>query len=229
MPSPPADLSPAWNHVFVDFENVHRIDFAALGSKPATFTLLVGPKQARLDTGLVEALMNHAGAVQLIRLTSSGKNALDFALAYYVGRAAVVDPTGYFHIVSKDQGFDPLIEHLKSRRIRAYRHDDCSTLSFAGPPEVAVPAASTAAPSPPPTRPAAQGPAALALVRALEHLKKNPNNRPKREKTLASYLKNLLGKTATEAEVEKLTLDLKTRGHVKSTDKGAVTYHLLSS
>jgi len=42
-------------------------------------------------------------------------------LAYYVGRAAVNDPHGFFHIISKDAGYDPLIEHLRSRHVRAYR------------------------------------------------------------------------------------------------------------
>ena len=223
MPSPPAELSPPWNHVFVDFENVNELDFAALGSKPATYALLLGAKQTRLETGLVEELMNHAGAVELIRLTSSGKNALDFALAYYVGRAAVLDPAGYFHIVSKDQGFDPLIEHLKSRRIRAYRHSDFSTLSFAGPPKAAAPPISTADP---PKAVAAPPLPKLPLEKALEHLKRNPNNRPKREKTLVSHLKSLLGKTATETDAQELIYALKGKSYLRITDKGAVSYDL---
>ena len=63
--------------MFVHFENVPEMDFAALGSKPAGYTLLLGAKQTRLDAGLVEELMKHAGAVELIRLTSPGRNALD--------------------------------------------------------------------------------------------------------------------------------------------------------
>ena len=222
MASPPAELSPSWNHVFVDFENVQEIDFAALGNKPATYTLLLGAKQTRLDAGLVEELMKHAGMVELIRLASSGKNALDFALAYYVGRAAVVDPTGYFHIVSKDQGFDPLIEHLKSRHIRAQRHDSFSTLSFSVRPKapaaaVALPKAALSAESSFPGQP---------LERELAHLKKNPNNRPKREETLVSYLKNLLGKTATEGDAVAMIGVLKKNNFLKITDNGAVTYQL---
>ena len=225
MPASPTEISPPWNHVFVDFENVHEIDFAVLGSKPVHYTLLLGAKQTRLDAGLVEDLIRHAGAVELIRLTSSGKNALDFALAYYVGRAAVADPGGYFHIVSKDQGFDPLIEHLKSRHIRARRHDDFGSLSFTGPPKVVAPAPAQATGGPPK---AAAAPALpeLPLARALAHLKKNPNNRPKREKTLVSHLKSLLGKAATEMDALELTYALKGKGHLRITDKGAVSYHL---
>jgi len=118
------------NHVFVDFENVHQVDLTLIGAKSVSFTLMVGPKQTKLDSDLVEKLTAHSASVQLVKLKSSGKNALDFALAYYLGRAALADPTGYFHIVSKDGGFDPLIEHLRSRHIHVYRHASCADLTF---------------------------------------------------------------------------------------------------
>src|SRR3954471_10219744 len=95
------------NHVFVDFENVHTVDLSVIGSKAVSFTLLVGLRQTKLDVSLVEKLFEHAVSVQLVRLTSAGKNALDFTLAYYVGRAVAADPTGFFHIVSRDTGYDP--------------------------------------------------------------------------------------------------------------------------
>jgi hypothetical protein len=87
MPAVTPDLPLPVNHVFVDFENVHEIDLAVIGGKAVSFTLLVGPRQTKLDVSLVEKLFEHAVSVQLVRLTSSGKNALDFTLAYYVGRA----------------------------------------------------------------------------------------------------------------------------------------------
>src|SRR5712671_5860251 len=118
MPASATHLPPPVNHVFVDFENVHKVDLAVIGNKAVSFTLLVGPRQTKLDVSLVEKLFERAVSVQLVRLTSAGRNALDFTLAYYVGRAVAADPTGYFHIVSKDMGFDPLIEHLRSRHVR---------------------------------------------------------------------------------------------------------------
>ena len=41
------------NHVFVDFENVHEIDPAVVGNRTVHLTLLLGPKQTRLDAALV--------------------------------------------------------------------------------------------------------------------------------------------------------------------------------
>ncbi len=67
------------NHVLVDFENVHEIDLSIIGMKSVSFTLLLGAQQKRLDAELVETLMEHATSVQLVRLTSSGRNALTFS------------------------------------------------------------------------------------------------------------------------------------------------------
>jgi hypothetical protein len=87
----------------------------------------------RANRGLPFIRITAKTTVQLVRLTTSGKNALDFALAYYLGRAVMSNPPGHFHIVSGDTGFDPLIEHLRSRHIRADRHDDCVPLTTPAP------------------------------------------------------------------------------------------------
>ena len=200
-------LHPPMNHVFVDFENVHQVDLSVIGSKAVCFTLLLGARQTKLDAALVEKLMEHAASVRLIRLASSGRNALDFTLAYYVGREVMTDPGGYFHIVSKDTGYDPLIEHLRSRHIHAHRHDDFTTLTFSAPP-----------------KPPAAPPEDL-LSRVLDHLRKNTTNRPKRKKTLVSHLLSLL-KPAAEADILKLIESLRKAGQLSLGEKDAVSYHV---
>lgn len=203
--------SPPTNHVFVDFENVHEVDHSIIGSKATSVTLFLGAKNTKLDVALVEKLLEHAASVQLVRLTSSGKNALDFTLAYYVGRAAITDPTGYFHIISKDAGFDPLIQHLKSRHILAHRHNDFGDLHFTGTPKPVAPA-----PAPP----------SDSMTKVLEHLRKNTTNRPKKKTTLAGHLRSHLGKSGTEAEVTTLIESLVEAGHLSIGDKGTVSYAL---
>jgi len=208
------ETAPPLNHVFVDFENVHEIDVSVIGAKSVNFTLLLGAKQTKLDAGLVEKLMAHAASVQLVRLASSGKNALDFTLAYYVGRTVSADPAAYIHIVSKDTGFDPLIEHLRSRHIHAHRHPSFATLTFSGTAKTAAVASKA--------EPASQE---EPLNRVLEHLRKNVANRPKRKKTLLSHLKSQLGKDATDADAAGLLEKLQKAGHISIGDKDAVTYH----
>ncbi len=204
-----SDLPSLVNYVFVDYENVHKVDPDVIGRKTVCFTLLLGAKQTKLDAELVEKLLAHAASVQLVRLTTSGKNALDFALAYYVGRAVITNPTAFFHIVSKDTGYDPLVEHLRSRHVRARRHNDFSSLTFGPPVRQVVP--------PVPDD---------LTTRALEHLRKNTTNRPKRKKTLASHLLAFAGKNATEPDIENLIGNLRMAGHLSLDDKDAVTYRV---
>jgi hypothetical protein len=210
-----SEPAPPLNHVFVDFENVHEVDASLLGSKGVCFTLLLGARQTTLDVSLVEKLMEHAASVQLIRLTSSGKNALDFALAYYVGRAVSANPAASIHIVSKDKGFDPLVEHLRSRDVHARRHDSFAALSFSRP--------AKAAPAPSKPEPAAKE---EPLQRVLEHLRKNLTARPKKQKTLLSLLKSQLGKDATDADAAHALQMLRQDGHVSIGEKDAVTYQI---
>ncbi len=209
------ELPPPLNHVFVDFENVHEVDLSIIGTKAVSLTLLLGANQNRLDAELVEKMLEHSASVQLIRLTSSGKNALDFALAYYVGRAVSDNPGGYIHIISKDTGFDPLIEHLRSRHIAAHRHDSFATLTFSRAPKAAA-----EIPKPDPAKQAEH------FTRALERLRKNRTNRPKKKKTLLSHLKSSLGKDATEADAAKLLEQLRKAGHLSVGEKDAVTYNV---
>lgn len=220
------------NHVFVDFENVHEIDLAVIADTAVAFTLLLGAKQKQLRVELVEELLRHASSVQLIRLQSSGKNALDFTLAYYVGRAVAADPAGSFHIVSKDKGFDPLIDHLRSRQISAQRHDDFSQLGL-GRGATIVP---TIVEAPPvakmPVRRAVGRRMASSRDRLMElivHLENYGSNRPSSKLKLVRDVVNFFAKeNLSEAEAKSLINQLRQRQLIAIDGKGVVTYSIPS-
>lgn len=222
------DLPSPVNHVFVDYENVREVDPAIIGSKTVHVTLLLGAQKAKLDATLVEKLLRHAATVELVCLKSSGRNALDFTLVYYLGRAVLADPCGHFHIVSKDKGYDALIEHLRSKHIRARRHDDFTTLTFSA--TAKLPAATAPVASPPVkslAKPKAPATHLEALeARVLEHLRKPTSNRPRTKSKLTSFLIVHLGNKVTEAEALALIEMLSQAGHLVIDDKGKVTYHL---
>lgn len=222
------DTSPTVNHIFVDFENVQEIDSAIIGSKTVRFTLLAGPRHTKLDITVVKELLKHPDAAQLIHLTASGKNALDFALAYYVGRAVVDEPTGRFHIVSKDKGFDPLVEHLQSKSIQAFRHDSFVSLDLSRSPKVKVsPSDASRAKRKPKARVAGTTSRLHELAaKALEHLRKATTKPPKNLSKLLSHLGTHLGKKITAAEVPGLVTILRSDGYLTINEKGVVTYQL---
>ena len=234
------------NHVFVDFENVHAVDPAIIGAKSVSLVLLIGAKQAKLDVELVEHMLRHSASVELIRLKSSGKNALDFALAYYLGRITATHPNDYFHIVSKDQGFKPLIEHLRAKNIRIRLHPDFTALTFAATPPPLKPASITPAPAAVtlsvPAAPASTAsplPAAITAraatkpppapfgelaQRLFDHLGKNTANRPRLKKTLLVYARSYLGNKVDPGDAAAGVEELFSAGHVTINPKGALTY-----
>jgi len=61
--------------------------------------------------------------VGLIETGHGGRNALDSILNLHTGKQSVTDPQGYFHILSKDKDFDPVIRHLRDNNIFAARHN----------------------------------------------------------------------------------------------------------
>ena len=98
--------------VLIDYENVKPDNLNQLLGLPVLIRVFVGPTHARIPLELVTALQPFGVSAQYIQLSSSGKNALDFQIAYYLGRLTTEYPDAFFHIISKDTGFDPLVEHL---------------------------------------------------------------------------------------------------------------------
>jgi hypothetical protein len=229
-------------HVFVDYENIKRINPAVLALDGATFTLLLGPQNRTLNVALVEQLMTRAATVELVRLEEAGRNAVDFALTYYLGRRVVTDPTAQFYLISKDTGYDPLIAHLRSRKVRVRRFDDFEGLLAAR--ETTTPRATL--PAPPAERAvvkkvsvsgsakgAATAPSSAKVIaksdptaRVLAHLRKHPNNRPRRQQTLMRQLAAQSLKGATKEEIERFVATLVKSGHLEIDPKGSITYRL---
>ncbi|MBR9883485.1 MAG: hypothetical protein GYB21_07430 [Oceanospirillales bacterium] len=97
---------------FVDYENVGSLDKVDL-SVYARIVLLVGAKQHRLDFGGTKH--DKPLNIILIQLKATQSNNLDFHLAYYLGKFDGEAPAGVsFDVISGDNGFTPLIAHIKS-------------------------------------------------------------------------------------------------------------------
>jgi hypothetical protein len=227
------------NHVFVDVENVKRIEASVLGGKHLRLHLFLGPQNKKLDVEVVEKLLEHAQAVQLIRSGTVGRNALDFVLAYHLGQAVLADPKGYFHIVSKDAGFDALVDLLKSRHVKVKRHEDWAALNFLSQPKPSpvVPAAPAPAPAAKAQakvntqavpKPAPANTLSAAAEKLVGNLKKTPKNRPKKEKTLIAHATNITGKDKPDAETRALRVleELKKAKLIAVDANGAVSYHV---
>jgi len=105
-------------YFLVDFENVQPPDLGLLGDPGYRVKLFHGPHQNKLDMDVVKALQPLGDRVEYIQSDRHGKNALDFHVAFYIGRLLekhqANGKTARFVVVSKDRDFDPLLSHVRS-------------------------------------------------------------------------------------------------------------------
>ncbi len=116
------------NYVLIDYENVQPKNLEILENHPFKVFVFVGANQAKVPFDLAVAMQSLGNNAKYIKISGNGPNALDFHIAYYLGELVTTDPKGYFHIISKDTGFDPLIKHLKSKNIRVLREKDLAEI-----------------------------------------------------------------------------------------------------
>ena len=105
------------NIVLIDSENAKPESIEKLKHDHFRVVVFVGTNQKRLDFAIVTAVHSLGSNGSYVRISGSGHNALDLHIAYYIGKESAAHPDAYFHIISKDKGFDPLIKHLKDQKI----------------------------------------------------------------------------------------------------------------
>ncbi len=114
------------NYIFVDFENVQPTSFEFPKDYPFKIIIFVGANQTKIPIELVTSMQSLGYNAEYVIISGNGKNALDFHITFYLGKLCEKDPAGYFHIISKDTGFDMLINHLKEKKILINRYNDIS-------------------------------------------------------------------------------------------------------
>jgi hypothetical protein len=109
------------SYILIDFENVQPKALEQLRVTNVHMHVFLGAKNTKLPRELVLALQSMGERAQYVALATSGANALDFVIAYELGALTAQDRGASFYIVSKDKGFDPLVDLLRSRGLRIGR------------------------------------------------------------------------------------------------------------
>lgn len=183
------------NFVLIDYENVQPEAMSALVEEHFNVIVFVGANQAKVSFEVASALQQLGDRAQYIKISGNGSNALDFHIAFYIGELASRHPNAFFHIVSKDTGFDPLIQHLKTRKILAGRSKSVVDIPI-------VKAASSKSPS-----------ERIEIVVA--DLKRRGAAKPRTVKTLSSTIQAIFQKQLSDEEVTGLVNGLNKKGIVK--------------
>lgn len=191
------------NYVLIDYENVQPAAIEALEREHFHVIVFVGANQAKVTYEVASVLQRLGDRASYIKITGTGSNALDFHIAYYIGQLAAKEPDAYFHIVSKDTGFDPLIQHLKTKKVSASRVKAVADLPL-------VKAAGSKSVS-------------ERVSAVVANLAQRGASRPRTLKTLGSTINALFQKTLSESEVEHIIAELAKKG-VIIVNQSKVTY-----
>jgi hypothetical protein len=193
------------NYVLIDYENVQPKNLAILSRHDFKVLVFVGANQTKVPFELAAALQAFGENAEYIKIHGNGSNALDFHIAFYIGQLAERDPNSSFHIISKDTGFDPLINHLRSRKTLIHR---VKTLA-----EIPLSKVSKATSE------------KDKLAAVVESLIARGQSRPRRVKTLSNTINALFLKALDDGEVASLISQLKKRKWI-SVDNEKVAYAL---
>jgi hypothetical protein len=193
-------------YVLIDYENIQPADMRALERDFFHVIVFVGANQAKVTYEAAVALQRMGARASYIKIAGNGNNALDFHIAFYIGELTVKEPDAVFHVVSKDTGFDPLIQHLKSRKISVNRVNTLADLSL-------VKAASRKV-----------GTDRVSAIVA--NLTQMGASKPRTLRTLASTINAFFQKTLSEAEVQGIIAELTKKGIVV-VNESKVAYAML--
>ena len=184
----------ATNYVLIDFESVQPRNLEILAKHPFEIFVFVGANQTRVPYDLAAAMQELGGKARYIKISGNGKNALDFHIAFYIGQLSLKDPNGYFHIISKDTGFDPLIRHLKANKVQITRRKDLAEI-----PVLRISNATNVDEK---------------IAAVTKNLAGRGQSRPRKVKTLANTINSLFTKKLHENELMSLIKELQRRKYI---------------
>lgn len=193
------------HYILVDYESVQPTALAALEAEHFRVMVFVGANQHKLPFETAAALQKFGPRATYVKIAGNGRNALDFHIAFYIGQISETDPTAIFHIISKDSGFDPLIQHLNDRKVLASRSKDVADIPLL---KAVNPKA-----------------AHEKLDVVVANLQQRGASRPRTLKTLTSTINSLFQKQLSEEDVDQLLRELQAKGYV-TVNTNKVTYEL---
>ena len=158
--------------LLIDYENVQQVNISEIDRESYNVKIFVGASQNKIPFDLVAAAQAFGENIEWIKLDAHGKNALDFHIAYFLGKYSQTHPNQKFIVLSKDTGFDPLIRFLIKNGVVCSRINSLLELHEDKKKDI---------------------PKDSGVEKAIKNLNKiNANKRPRTRKTLTKHVKTLL-------------------------------------
>jgi hypothetical protein len=198
-------MSSRTNYILIDYENVQPKNLEILLNHPFKVIAFVGANQTKIPFDLADAMQALGENATYIKISGNGQNALDFHIAFYIGEISAKHPEATFHIISRDTGFDPLIRHLKAKKIRVQRDTDLA--------EIPVLRMSNATSSD------------EKIEAVVKNLTGRGPSRPRKMKTLSNTINSLFAEKLADTELVELIEELQKREFI-TVNQGNVSYKI---
>ena len=222
-------------HLLIDFENIQPQNLDKLRTEDTHIWLFLGTQHKSLPISLVASLLTFGERVHLIHLQKSGKNALDFYLSYYLGKITSTDPDAQIGILSRDGGYDILVDHILEKQeakgvVRLANIDEVqhTKINTKPPTKLLEPHPQPENSLTPPQSLAPYFQAALAALRQPNAVR--PSRLHNLQQKLCKYIlrEQLQDKTDEECEttVAQIIHRLKSQNLISVNSQGVVIYHI---
>ena len=185
------------HYILIDYENVQTKSLSVLQGAPNQefqIMVFVGANQSKIPIDLVSSMQSFGNKARYVQITGSGRNALDFHIAYYLGTLTEREPKAIFHVISKDTGYDQLIKHLKGKRIDVARQKDLFDIPWLSS--------------------ANKKPADEQLEAIVKNLSARGPSRPRKVKTLKNSINSLFDNKLDPEKIDSLVRDLQDRKYI---------------
>jgi hypothetical protein len=193
------------NYVLIDFENVQPKNLELLAEHPIKVYVFVGENQKRIPFDLADSMQLRGTDASYVKITGTGQNALDFHITYYLGQLTSSEPDAAYYVVTKDKGFDPLIRHLREKKVRIRRIKDLGDIPL-------LQLSSDASMD-------------ERIAAIVKNLGGRGQSRPRKVKTLENAINSLFANKLGKPEVSALMKELQKRKLVVAKDN-KVSYNL---
>lgn len=172
--------------IFVDFENIQNIsDLGKLSGYD--FKILVGNNQTKIPIEVVSSLQKYGETVTWLQVSGQGKNALDFFIAFFLGKFIEQNKYEEYYVVSKDGGYQALIDYLNKNGTKAKLVTAIKQL----------------------TGNYKEQQASVEVKELIENIRKMPvNTRPKKRKRLIAHFETAFKKSKNHLEIEELVEEM---------------------
>ncbi len=190
--------------ILIDYENIQDIDLKPLQGMDFLVKVFYGESQKFSGEFTNLALELGKERIEMIKISGNGKNALDFHIAYYIGKLVKEFEKPSFYIVTKDSGFIPLVRHLNEKeKVTCSRIKSITELEF---------------------KPAVNPDSKVKHEIVINKLLKTRVPKPKRKKTLKNRIMDIFKNEIPDSEAEEIIQQLIDCNFI-SCDKEAITYN----